>query len=168
MKHLLLEFQNFSRLPATDPSPTDLNDLVEETVGMYPENRAIAFHVELEPAIPRLDLDREQMRRVILNLIDNAISAIEEAGEGPREIHVTTRADRAVGTVQLEVTDTGCGVRREDRARLFEPDFSTKRDGSGLGLAIVSRIVSDHSGYIRVRDNHPRGTRFTVELPVRT
>lgn len=168
MKHLLLEFQNFARLPATDPAPTDLNDLVEETVGMYPENRAIAFHLELEPAMPRLDLDREQIRRVILNLIDNAISAIEEAGEGPREIHVATRADRAVGTVQLEVADTGCGVSREDRARLFEPDFSTKRDGSGLGLAIVSRIVSDHSGYIRVRDNHPRGTRFTVELPVRT
>jgi two-component system nitrogen regulation sensor histidine kinase NtrY len=168
MKHLLSDFQNFSRLPATDPTPTDLNALVEETVGVYRENPAFEFLTELDPTVGSLDLDREQIKRIILNLIDNAMTAIEEHEGGPREIRVITRADKVMGSVQLEVADTGCGVRPEDRPRLFEPDFSTKRNGSGLGLAIVSRIVSDHSGYIRVRDNEPRGTRFTIELPVRT
>jgi two-component system nitrogen regulation sensor histidine kinase NtrY len=168
MKRLLSDFQNFSRLPATDPAPTDLNALVEETVSMYRENPTFEFITELDPKVGSLDLDQEQIKRIILNLIDNAMAAIEAAGEGPREIRVATRIDQSVGTVQLEVVDTGCGVRPEDRPRLFEPDFSTKRDGSGLGLAIVSRIISDHSGYIRVRDNEPRGTRFTIELPIRT
>jgi two-component system nitrogen regulation sensor histidine kinase NtrY len=168
VKHLLSEFQNFARLPATDPAPTDLNGLVSETVGMYRENRTIQFETDLDATVPSLDLDREQIKRVILNLIDNAIAAIEEADAGPRRVRVSTRADRAVGIVHLEVEDTGCGVKSEDRPRLFEPDFSTKRDGSGLGLAIVSRIVSDHSGYIRVRENKPRGSRFVVDLPIRT
>ncbi|MEE8556873.1 MAG: ATP-binding protein [Myxococcota bacterium] len=168
MKRLLHDFQNFSRLPATDPTPTDLNALVEETVGMYRENRAIRFETDLDPTLGHMDLDREQIKRIFLNLLDNAIAAINEAEGEPREIHVTTRFDHAVGTVQIEVSDTGCGVRPEDRPRIFEPDFSTKRDGSGLGLAIVSRIVSDHSGYIRMRDNEPRGTRLTIDLPTRT
>ncbi len=167
MKRLLSEFQNFARLPATDPAPTDLNALVEETVGMYRENRTIDFATRLD-AVPSLDLDREQVKRVILNLIDNAIASIDEAGEGPRAITVSTRTDQALGTVQLEVADTGRGIERADRARIFQPDFSTKRNGSGLGLAIVSRIVSDHSGVIRVRTNSPRGSRFVVELPLRT
>jgi two-component system nitrogen regulation sensor histidine kinase NtrY len=95
------------------------------------------------------------------------LGAIEAGDGGPREINVSTRLDRAVGIVYLEVADSGCGIRPEDRTRLFEPYFSTKRSGSGLGLAIVSRIVSDHSGYIRVRENKPRGCRFIIELPAR-
>ncbi|MGH7291333.1 MAG: ATP-binding protein, partial [Myxococcota bacterium] len=100
--------------------------------------------------------------------IDNAVAAIDEAGPGPRAVRVSTRLDGAVGTIHLQVADTGAGIRPEDRARLFEPGFSTKRAGSGLGLAIVSRIVSDHSGYVRVAANRPRGSRFIIELPVRT
>jgi two-component system nitrogen regulation sensor histidine kinase NtrY len=168
MKALLAEFSDYARLPATDPSPTDLNALATEIVEMYRENRSIQFWTDLDDSLPRLDLDREQIKRVILNLIDNGIAAIEEAGEGPREIEVATRRDRALGTVRLEIADSGVGIRPEDRPRLFEPYFSTKRNGSGLGLAIVSRIVSDHSGYIRVRDRRPRGTRFVIELPART
>ena len=101
---------------------------------------------------------------MILNLVENAMAAIDEAGEGDRQIRVSTRMDAAVGTVQLVVSDTGSGISPQDRARLFEPYYSTKRKGSGLGLAIVSRIVSDHSGTIRVRSNRPRGTRVIVEL----
>jgi two-component system nitrogen regulation sensor histidine kinase NtrY len=169
MKTLLSEFSNFARLPAIDPTPTDLNRLAADTVSMYEEEaHAIAFRTDLAPQLPTLDLDREQMKRVILNLVDNAMAAVEAAGEGPREIVVSTRYEKAVGTVSLEVRDTGTGIRPEDRPRLFDPDFSTKRRGSGLGLAIVSRIVSDHSGYIRVLANRPRGTRFVIELPVRT
>jgi two-component system nitrogen regulation sensor histidine kinase NtrY len=168
MKHLLTEFSSFARLPATDPVPTDLNKLVGEVVELYRGNASIEFKTELDPHLPMLDLDRQQIRRVILNLVDNAIAAIDEAGSGPREVHVSTRLDAAVGTIHLQVADTGAGVRAEDRARLFEPGFSTKRAGSGLGLAIVSRIVSDHSGYVRVVANRPRGSRFIVELPART
>jgi two-component system nitrogen regulation sensor histidine kinase NtrY len=168
MKLLLSEFSDYARLPATDPSPTDLNVLATEIVEMYRENRSIEFQMELDDSLPKLDLDREQIKRVILNLIDNGIAAIEEAGQGPGQIEVSTRRDRALGTVRLEIADSGVGIRPEDRHRLFEPYFSTKRDGSGLGLAIVSRIVSDHSGYIRVRERKPRGTRFVIELPART
>ena len=168
LKLLVSEFSNFAQLPATEPTPTDLNALVSETVALYKGQPTLRLHTELEPDLPRLDLDREQIKRVILNLVENAKSAIEACDDGPREVLVSTRADRAVGIVHLEVTDTGRGVRPEDRVRIFDPYFSTKEGGSGLGLAIVSRIVSDHSGYIRVRENRPRGSRFLIELPART
>ncbi|MCP4007306.1 MAG: HAMP domain-containing protein [bacterium] len=167
MKNLLAEFSSFAQLPATDPVPTDLNKLLTDVVSMYRGNVTIQFETELEPSLPLLDLDGEQIKRVVLNLVDNSMASIEEAGDGPRRISFLTRYDRAVGTAQLEVADTGTGVAVEDRARLFEPYYSTKREGSGLGLAIVSRIVSDHSGHIRVRANRPRGSRFIVDLPVR-
>jgi two-component system nitrogen regulation sensor histidine kinase NtrY len=167
MKNLLAEFSSFAQMPATDPTPTDLNKLLTDVVTLYRGNASIRFDTELEPSLPLLDLDGEQIKRVVLNLVDNAMASIEEAEEGPREIMLSTRYDRAVGTAQLEVADTGTGIAAEDRARLFEPYYSTKREGSGLGLAIVSRIVSDHSGYIRVRSNRPRGSRFIVDLPVR-
>jgi two-component system nitrogen regulation sensor histidine kinase NtrY len=167
MKVLVTEFSKFAALPATDPTPTRLNELVAETVAMYKGKPSIEFATRLAPDLPELDLDREQIKRVILNLVDNAMCAIEAAGPGPRQIVVTTRVDRAVGIVQLEVADTGCGIAPEDRGHLFEPGFSTKDNGTGIGLAIVSRIVSDHSGYIRVRSNRPRGARFVIELPAR-
>jgi two-component system, NtrC family, nitrogen regulation sensor histidine kinase NtrY len=167
MKVLVSEFSKFAALPATDPTPTDLNALVSEAIAMYKGKPSIAFTAHLADDLPELDVDREQIKRVILNLVDNAMVAIEAAGSGPRAIAISTRIDRAVGTVQLEVADTGCGVRPEDRARLFQPGFSTKKDGTGIGLTIVSRIVSDHSGHIRVRSNQPRGTRFVIELPAR-
>ncbi len=166
MKNLLSEFSNFARLPATDPTPTDLNKVVADTVSMYRGRRSIRFETDLASDLPPFDLDREQIKRVILNLLDNAMAAIDEVAGGAREIRVSTRLDRAVGTVRLEVADTGCGIPAEDRGQLFEPYFSTKNRGSGLGLAIVSRIVSDHSGTIRVRSNRPRGTRVIVELPM--
>jgi two-component system nitrogen regulation sensor histidine kinase NtrY len=167
MKSLLGEFSNFARLPATEATPTDLNQLVTDTLALYKGRSSIRFATELAQDLPRLDLDREQIKRVILNLVENAIASIESAGPGPREIRVATRFEEAVDVAQLEVSDTGHGIRSEDRARLFQPGFSTKQDGTGIGLAIVSRIVSDHSGYIRVRGNEPRGARFIIELPVR-
>ncbi len=168
MKLLLDEFSNFAQLPATDPVPTDLNELVAETVAMYEGKPSIRFTTRLARRVPNLDLDREQIKRVVLNLIDNAIGAIDAAGPGPREIEVATRFDREMATMHLEVADTGCGIPPEQRLQIFQPGFSTKADGTGIGLAIVSRIVSDHSGYIRVRSNEPRGARIVIELPVRT
>ena len=104
------------------------------------------------------------MRRVLTNLLDNAISAAQ--GGGGR-ILVRSVHDQPLQTARLEVADDGEGVPAEDRSRIFEPYFSTKSHGTGLGLAIVSRIVADHHGYIRVHDNQPRGARFIIELPVK-
>jgi two-component system nitrogen regulation sensor histidine kinase NtrY len=110
-----------------------------------------------------LELYRELMKRVLMNLLDNAVGAVEQQGE----IKLATSYDRARAAVTLEVADNGCGVPAEIRPRIFEPYFSTKHNGTGLGLTIVNQIIEDHRGYVRVRPNEPRGTRFTVELPAR-
>jgi two-component system nitrogen regulation sensor histidine kinase NtrY len=168
LKLLVSEFSNFARLPPTQLARADLNAIVAETLAPYQEKRTIRCVLDLERDLPLLELDREQIKRVILNLVENAIAALDAAPGEPRELRVVTRHDRAMQSVHLEVADTGTGVDPRARRRLFEPYFSSKRGGSGLGLAIVSRIVSDHSGYVRVRENVPRGTRFIVELPLRT
>ena len=113
-----------------------------------------------DPDLPRVLLDPDQMKRVLVNLLDNAVEAM--GGQGT--VTIEARRD-ATGIVRLEVADDGPGIREEDRDRLFLPYFSTKKKGTGLGLAIVHRIVSDHHGRIRVEDNTPRGARFVIELP---
>ncbi len=170
LKVLVNEFSNFARLPAAKPRPDDLNKLVEEAVASCAETEGVAFETDLDPALQTVDFDREQMRRVLTNLLDNAIAAVREAApEGsPGHVSVRTVHDAPLQTARLEICDDGVGVSPEDRRRIFEPYFSTKDHGTGLGLAIVSRIVADHHGYIRVHANRPRGTRFIVELPVRT
>ena len=112
-----------------------------------------------------LDVDREQMKRVFLNLIDNSIESIDGAGI----ITIDSYYDKEYKIAKIELADTGCGIPEKDKPRLFEPYFSTKNAGNGgLGLAIVSEIVADHRGYIRVKNNIPRGTRFIIELPVKS
>ncbi len=168
LKRLVDEFSNFARLPAADPRPDDLNALVAEAVASYQGTEGVSFSTSFDEALPTVELDREQIRRVLTNLIDNAVAACAEAGTGPSRVEVRTVFDAPLETVRLEVADEGIGLRAEDRRRIFEPYFSTKTHGTGLGLAIVSRIVADHRGYVRVHDNRPRGTRFIVELPVRS
>jgi len=164
LKNLVNEFSSFARLPAADPQPSDLNALVEEGLFLFQEaHKNIRFRFQAAAGLPRVSLDREQIKRVLINLLDNAVAAIDGA-QGLVEI--VTGYDPALQVARLEVADNGVGIRTEDRGRLFEPYFSTKKAGTGLGLAIVSKIVADHNGYIRVRDNEPRGTRFVIELPV--
>jgi two-component system nitrogen regulation sensor histidine kinase NtrY len=134
----------------------------------------VVFETELDAELPKVDIDRDQIRRVLTNMIDNARAAVAEAGQAgseagraPGRVEVRTVHDAPLQTVRLEIADDGVGIRDEDRRRIFEPYFSTKSHGTGLGLAIVSRIIADHHGYIRVHANKPRGTRFIVELPVR-
>ncbi|MEJ2587435.1 MAG: ATP-binding protein, partial [Deltaproteobacteria bacterium] len=107
-------------------------------------------------------LDREQIKRVMINLFDNAVEAMDEAGS----VMVVLHYDRVLKMVRIEVADNGRGITAENKSMLFEPYFSTKKQGTGLGLAIVSTIISDHNGFIRVQDNAPKGTRFIIELPV--
>ena len=170
LKVLVNEFSNFARLPAATLKPDDLNAVVREAVASYQGTEGIEFQTRLADPLPRVELDRDQLRRVLTNLIDNAVAAVRErkAGGGAAgTIELRTVHDAPLQTVRLEVADDGEGIRPAARRRLFEPYYSTKDGGTGLGLAIVSRIVADHRGYIRVHDNRPRGTRFIVELPER-
>jgi two-component system nitrogen regulation sensor histidine kinase NtrY len=162
LKTLVDEFSNFARMPAAQPAANNLNDIIREALTLYQEaHRNIKFTFTGDESVPQLMLDRDQIKRVLINLLDNAVAAIE--GEGA--IDIESSFNRELKMVTFIVADTGHGIAPEDRPRLFEPYFSTKKTGTGLGLAIVNSIISDHHGFIRVKDNTPRGTRFIIELP---
>jgi two-component system nitrogen regulation sensor histidine kinase NtrY len=163
LKNLVNEFSRFARLPQLTLAPQDLNGLIRETLLLYREvHSPIAIEFKADPGLPPLLMDREQIKRVLLNLMDNALAAIT----GPGSITVSIRRHPADGRVHLIVADTGKGIPDRDKARIFEPYFSTKRGGTGLGLAIVSSIIAEHRGHIRVENNLPRGTRVIIELPM--
>jgi two-component system nitrogen regulation sensor histidine kinase NtrY len=163
LKGMVNEFSNFARMPASQPTPNHLNEIIQETLVLFQGfQKQVQF--EFNPdELPVLYVDRDQMKRVMINLIKNSLAAIENGGK----INIQTTYNPQLQTVRLEVSDNGCGISDEDKGRLFEPYFSTKKTGTGLGLAIVNAIISDHRGYIRVRDNKPKGTTFLIELPVR-
>jgi two-component system, NtrC family, nitrogen regulation sensor histidine kinase NtrY len=164
LKNLVNEFSHFARLPSAQLATRNLNEIVQEGLFLFKEgHNDIQFHFHAGD-IPPLELDREQIKRVVINLLNNAVAAVEETGQ----IKITTSLDPARGVVYLEIADNGHGVAAEARARIFEPYFSTKKNGTGLGLTIVNQIVEDHRGYIRVRANEPQGTKFTIEFPVQT
>jgi len=163
VKNLVDAFAQFARFPEAHLAPGDLNAVVEEALAVF-EGRleGITVRRRLERDLPAVALDREQLKRALVNLIDNAAEAMSESPV--RELLVETRAV-AGDTVEVEVADTGCGISTEDKEKLFLPYFSTKKRGTGLGLAIVSHIVGEHHGQIRVEDNVPAGARFIIELP---
>jgi len=163
IKNLVNEFSRFARLPQLTLAPQDLNQLVQETLLLYQEVQPrITLEFNPDPALPPLLLDREQVKRMLLNLLDNALGSIP----GPGTITVSVTGDPAQERVQLIVADTGVGVPDRDKIRIFEPYFSTKRGGTGLGLAIVNSIVAEHQGFLRVEDNVPQGTKFIIYLPM--
>lgn len=162
LKNLVNEFSQFARLPSAQLASRDLNQIVNEALVLFKEAHHGVHFLFRGGAVPPLELDREQIKRVLINLLDNAVAAV--GGEG--EIRLATSHDLARGVVTLEVADNGCGLASEIRTKIFEPYFSTKENGTGLGLTIVSQIIEDHRGYIRAWPNEPRGTRFTIEFPV--
>jgi two-component system nitrogen regulation sensor histidine kinase NtrY len=163
LKLLVNEFSNFARMPAANPIPNDLAGIVQETVSLFRESHpSSSFVFDQQTPLPLLELDREQMKRVMINLLDNAVAAVDGQGE----IRVSLSFDDILRIARLEVADNGPGVSAEAKISMFEPYFSTKERGTGLGLAIVSNIVADHNGFIRVRNNKPQGTTIIVELPV--
>lgn len=163
LKVLVNEFSQFARLPRANPRLDDLNALVRETVASYAGLEGIVFEVEADPQLPRAPIDRDQVRRVLTNLIDNAVAVCEGKGR----ITLRTGYDAALQIVRLAVEDDGPGIPPHYRSRIFEPYFSARKNGTGLGLAIVARIVAEHHGYLRVESNAPRGARFVIELPLR-
>jgi two-component system nitrogen regulation sensor histidine kinase NtrY len=166
LKLLVDEFSNFARLPTASPKPDDLNRIVADAVASYAGTEGVELETELDPELPTIEVDREQMRRALTNLIDNAIAAIRRGRRDGGRIRLMSSYDAALQSVRLVVSDDGVGIPSKDRRRVFEPYFSRSENGTGLGLAIVSRIVADHHGYVRVQENPPRGTRFVIELPV--
>ena len=170
LKNLVNEFSSFARMPAANPVPNNLNEIIREAMVLYEEgHKQIRFHFNPDDQIPIFNLDKEQIKRVVVNLLDNAVAAVDAAnsGQGEGQIIVETHLDPLMNLARVEVADNGCGVSPEDKPLLFEPYFSTKASGTGLGLAIVNTIVSDHDGYIRVKDNSPQGTLFIIELPIK-
>jgi two-component system nitrogen regulation sensor histidine kinase NtrY len=149
-------------MPSPRTVPTDLAQLITDTLALY---NGILSDVRIdqryESEVRLVRLDPEQIRRVVINLVDNAIEAMERRGQ----IVVETQLDRTNNVVRVMVSDDGPGIPAAEREKLFLPYYSTKRRGSGLGLAIVRRIIAEHGGSIEVGDNTPRGTRFTIELP---
>jgi PAS domain S-box-containing protein len=164
VKSLVDEFSQFARFPAAQPQPSDLNDVVESALAVFSGRlEGITIHKALAANLPEVSLDREQFKRVVVNLIDNAAEAMKDVPW--RHLSIRTQAPTA-DTVELVVADSGCGISPEDREKLFLPYFSTKERGTGLGLAIVAHILTEHGAQIRVEDNTPTGARFTIEVPV--
>lgn len=163
VKNLVDAFAQFARFPAARLEPGDLNAVVQEALAVF-EGRleGITVRRRLDESLPPVALDREQLKRALVNLIDNAAEAMSDSPV--RELLVETRALPG-DMVEVEIADTGCGISTEDKEKLFLPYFSTKKRGTGLGLAIVSHIVAEHHAQIRVEDNTPRGARFIIELP---
>ncbi len=163
LKRLVSEFSNFARMPAVQKSMNSLRDMTEEALVLYREgHKNINFEFVCNGDVPDFSFDLKQMRRVLINLLDNAVAAVNDHGN----IWVEISIDMEQKLVFLEVRDDGQGVSDEDKHHLFEPYFSTKKSGTGLGLAIASTVVADHGGYIRVKDNLPHGAKFIIELPL--
>ncbi len=163
VRTLVDEFSQFARFPAAQPVVSDLNAVVSNALAVF-DGRLDGIEVEREltPALPMVSIDREQFKRVVVNLVDNAAEAMQDSFI--KRLYIATRPTEA-DSVELVVADTGCGISRDDKEKLFLPYFSTKGRGTGLGLAIGNRLLSDHNAPIRVEDNAPSGARFIVDLP---
>jgi len=163
IRNLVNEFSSFARFPTANPARCDLGPILHESVALFREGHPdIGFAVEIPADLPKLNLDRQQIKQTMINLIDNAIAAIRNNGR----ITITVESDKTDEKVRITVADTGTGIKEEHKPYLFEPDFTTKKSGMGLGLAIVSTIMADHNGRIHAEDNFPHGAKFIIELPV--
>lgn len=164
LKAMVDEFSRFARLPGASMVATDVNRLLEQTLSTYNGRlEGIRLDTSLAPELPEIKADPEQLKRVFVNLIDNALEALEDASDKGLSLASSFYPSRR--TIEVVVKDTGHGISPADKEKLFLPYFSTKRRGTGLGLAIASRIIADHKGYIHVEDNVPAGASFVVEIP---
>ena len=166
LKSMVDEFSRFARLPDTKLEPGNLNDAIAKAVTAFDGRfTRLVIDLELTDELPEIALDPEQMKRIFVNLIENAVEAFDGAAEDPR-ILITTRYESARDIIVAEVSDNGKGIAPSDLQKLFQPYFSTKGRGTGLGLAIVNRIITEHHGRIKVVGNQPKGAKFIIELPV--
>lgn len=163
LRRLVDEFSRFGKMPEINKAPTNLANIIDEVITLYRDYKGFTIKVSIPDNMPSVELDGEQFKRVVINLFDNAFQAMDSGGN----IEVRVNFDIMVNRVFIDIADDGPGIREEDKEKLFLPYFSTKKGGTGLGLAIASRIITEHRGYIRVRDNEPGGTIFTIEMPIK-
>jgi two-component system nitrogen regulation sensor histidine kinase NtrY len=164
LKNLVNEFSRYARMPVTSPTLNDLNTVVAEAVLLFQDaHKDIVFEFKSAEGLPKFDLDAEQINRVMINLLDNAVAAINKKNG---RIEITVNYDEQHRKATVTVADDGAGVPSSYKRKVFEPYFSTKKSGTGLGLAIVSSIISDHRGQVSVADNNPTGTIVSFQLPV--
>ena len=163
LKSMVNEFSKFARMPEINPSPVNINKILEEVSDLFKEGLPplIQINLKTDPNIPEILIDGEQMKRVFTNLIDNAVAAISGHGN----IDLLSSYSNELKMVVVNVIDNGCGVPETMATRIFDPYVTTKKDGTGLGLAIVQQIIADHGGFIRLRVNENKETTFTIELP---
>lgn len=165
LKQLVSEFSSFARMPVVKPTLGNLHEMIKDVLALYRESHPhISFMLAVDAPVDRIYFDHKQIKRVLINLLENGIAVLPEPEGGIISINVSV--DEAGKAILIRVADDGPGVRDEDKLRLFEPYFSTKKSGTGLGLAIANAIVADHGGAIKVKDNTPRGTVFIIELPL--
>jgi two-component system, NtrC family, nitrogen regulation sensor histidine kinase NtrY len=165
LKTLVNEFSQFARLPQARPVVGNIRQVIDEAVAIFKHGQsAVELVVEQEQTLPEFKFDPDQMKRVFVNLIDNAVAAVSESPI--KKVTIALKYDIDLSILRLTVADTGSGIPNQLRSRVFEPYYSTKESGTGLGLAIVKRIVEDHSGFIRAFANEPKGTKMVIELPV--
>ena len=163
LKMLVNEFSGFARMPAARPTSNNINSIIRDVVLLYSSgHKDVGFIEDFADPMPEINIDREQIKRVFINLFKNAV----EAMKGNGHVWIKTEHDLRSNMVRVMVADDGIGIPPEDKDKLFIPYFSRKKTGTGLGLAIVNRIVSDHNGRIIASDNSPRGTKFIIELPI--
>ncbi len=160
LRSLVDEFSRFGKMPKINLEPTNIISIIEEVVELYSNLKGVEIFTSFNADIPEVEIDKKQIKMALINLIDNAVQAKTV------KIHLSAYYNSALDLIRVEVADEGVGIKEEDKDKLFFPYFSTKKEGTGLGLAIVNSIISKHRGYIRVRDNKPKGTQFIIELPL--
>jgi len=160
LRSLVDEFSRFGKMPKINLAPTNIKTVLEEIVDLYSNVKEIEIIPSWNSDLPEIEIDRQQIKMALINLMDNAIHA------ETRKIWLNLHYDSSLDLIKIEVADDGTGIREDDKDKLFFPYFSTKKEGTGLGLAIVNSIISKHQGYIRVQDNKPKGTQFIIELPL--
>ena len=163
IRNLVNQFATFAKFPEVNLQQCSIEVIVNETIALYKEGlENVTIKTDFDKNIPGLNLDPQHMKQALINLFDNAVSAVNKKGI----IRVTISYEEILQIVTLEIADNGKGIADSEKIRLFEPYFSTKTSGMGLGLAIVNSIITDHHGSIRVQDNKPEGAKFIIELPV--
>lgn len=163
LKKLVDEFSKYGKMPEIKKMPVNLYNMIDEVAHLYQGYKDIKINVSIPDNAPMVELDKEQFKRVLINIFDNAIQAMSNIGN----IDVIANFDSELNSVFIEISDTGTGIKKVDIERLFHPNFSTKKDGTGLGLAIANRIVKEHGGNITVRENIPKGTVFRIDVPIK-
>lgn len=167
LKRLVSEFSQFARMPKIQQAAANLGKITKEVLFLYQEaHKEIHFTCQETEPIPIFSFDEEQIKRCLINLLDNAVAVLADDSTISPSIDISLSLNDEKESVFIKIADNGPGIPEEDKPKLFEPYFSTKKTGTGLGLAIISTIVADHNGYIRVLNNTPHGSIFIIELPL--